>query len=56
MRGKSVDVKFDLTAVLLNTYKRALFDSGSELTTEDREAVIKVFTDTNDPFHQAIVN
>jgi len=56
MRGKSVDVKFDLTAVLLNTYKNALFDSNSELTVEDREAIIKVFTDTNDRYHQAIVS
>jgi len=56
MRGKSVDVKFDLTAVLLNTYKNALFDSRSELTEEDREAIIKAFTDTNDLFHQAVVS
>lgn len=57
MRGKSTDARFDLTALLLNVYKKALLDNYAEdiFSDEDREAIINVFTNKSNPFHQAIV-
>lgn len=52
MRGKSIDIRYDFTAMLTSTYKDML--GSDETTEEENNLIIDVFTNPNNAFHKLI--
>jgi len=53
MRGKSTDVRYDFTAMLVQHFHDLL---GSQNTSEEDNAIIELFINPNNPFNKAIAD
>tara|TARA_Y100000992_G_C21270363_1_gene496404 strand:+ start:389 stop:2113 length:1725 start_codon:yes stop_codon:yes gene_type:complete len=54
MRGKSIDIRYDFTAMMTTNFKDVFFFGSEDITDNDKQLIADVFVDPNNALNKAI--